>query len=205
MSRPAPAPVAAWQPSDMASARAGQAALGLFLLSLLSVAVAAPALAQEDSEPSIAIIDMQRILRESVAVQSMQQELDRLRGQYQAELQKKEEEFRNTDQELLRQRSVLTAEVYAKRRQELEREVAEMQREIQQRRRGLDEIFGQGMNQVRLELIGIVKEIASDRGADLVLAKANVVLVRPDLEITDEALERLNASLKTLPLTPAQN
>ena len=166
---------------------------------------AAPAKAQDSDALVIAIIDMQRILREAIAVQAMQQEIEQRRSRYQTELQKKEEEIRNTDQELLRQRSVLTADVYAKKRQDLERQVAGMQREIQAQRRGLDEIFGQGMNQVRRELVEVVKEIATERGADLVLAKANVVLVRPDLEITDEALERLNVRLERVPLAPAQN
>ena len=182
----------------------GRAAVTL-LTCLLLWSASQTAKAQEGDGLVIAIIDMQRILRESVAVKTMQQEIDERRSNYQAELQKKEEEFRNADQELLRQRSVLTADVYAKRRQDLEREVAVMQREIQSQRRGLDELFGQGMNQVRLQLVDIVKEIARERGADLVLAKANVVLVRPDLEITDQALARLNESLPSVPLTPAQN
>ena len=180
-------------------------AVAFFLWAALCWPPAAPAEAQDSDALVIAIIDMQRILRESVAVQTMQQEIDERRSRYQTELQKKEEEIRNTDQELLRQRSVLTADVYAKKRQDLERQVAGMQREIQAQRRGLDEIFGQGMNQVRRELVEVVKEIATERGADLVLAKANVVLVRPDLEITDEALERLNVRLERVPLAPAQN
>ena len=180
-------------------------ALAFFLWASLCWPLAVPVTAQDDDPLVIAIIDMQRILRESIAVQSMQQEIEQRRSRYQAALQKKEEEIRNTDQELLRQRSVLTADVYAKKRQELERQVAGMQREIQRQRRGLDEIFGQGMNQVRRELVEVVKEIATERGADLVLAKANVVLVRPDLEITDEALARLNARLESVPLAPAQN
>ena len=61
------------------------------------------------------------------------------------------------------------------------------------------------MNQVRLALVDIVKEIAQERGADLVLSKANVVLVRPDLEITSEALERLNVRLPGVTLDWPQN
>lgn len=180
-------------------------AVSLIFCALLWAA-ATPAKAQDDGSLTIAIIDMQRILRDSLAVQTMQKEIDQLRDLYQAELRKKEEEIRQSDQELLRQRSVLTADVYAKKRQELEREVAGVQQEIREQRRGLDALFGQGMSQVRLELVDIVKEIATERGADLVLAKANVVLVRPDLEITTEALERLNERLESVPLTPpAQN
>ena len=170
------------------------------------LALPAPAAhAQAEQAPAIAIIDMQRILRESVAGQAVQREIDQRRNQFQAELQQKEEALRNASQELARQRAVLSSDAYARRRQELEREAADVRREMQRQRRGLDEVFGQGMTQVRLELVEIVKEIASERAVDLVLAKTNVVLVRPDIEITDEAIARLNERLKSVPLAPAEN
>ncbi len=181
----------------------GVAAMCVLVLSLLSISGFAAA--QSDSNPVIAIIDMQRILRESLAVKAMQRDLEQQRASYQSELKQKEEALRNTDQELARQRAILSADAYAKRRQELEREVAQVQREIQERRKGLDEVYGQGMRQVRLRLIDIVQDIAKTRGADLVLAKATVVLVRPDLEITNEALERLNVELPSVALSVPQN
>ncbi len=181
----------------------GVAAICVLALPLLSISGLAAA--QSARNPVIAIIDMQRILRESLAVKVMQRDLEQQRSSFQGELKQKEEALRNTDQELARQRAVLSADAYAKRRQELEREVARIQREIQERRKGLDEIYGQGMRQVRLRLIDIVQSIANARGADLVLAKANVVLVRPDLEITEEALERLNQELPSVALSVPQN
>ena len=180
-------------------------AFALLLFAVSALAWIGPARAQDSAGPVVAIIDMQQILRESDAVRAMQAEFEQRRSAYQGELQRKEESIRQKDQELTRQRAVLAADVYAKRRQELEREVASMQREIQEQRSGLDALFGQGMNQVRLALVDIVKEIAQERGADLVLSKANVVLVRPDLEITSEALERLNARLPGVTLAWPQN
>ena len=61
------------------------------------------------------------------------------------------------------------------------------------------------MDQVRQVLVEVVKEIAQERGADLVLSKANVVLVRPDLEITETAIERLDRRLPEVSLELPQN
>ena len=175
--------------------RASVAPLALAVLLALPLA---PSAAQDQDAPVILIIDMQEILRQSLAVRAMQQSLDQRRDSYQGELQQREDEIRKEDLELNRQRSVLAADVYAKRRQDLEQEVASVQREIQEQKRALDSIFSQGMSQVRLALVEIVKGIAQERKADLVLSKANVVLVRPDLEITDEALQQLNEELPSI-------
>ncbi|MGF1611447.1 MAG: OmpH family outer membrane protein [Kiloniellales bacterium] len=177
----------------------------LVLASVPSPWMDGAALGAGEQHPVVAIIDMQEILRESKAVQEMQRRLEELRSDYQEEFRKKEEALRERDQALSRDRNVLSADSFAQRRQDLERAVATAQREIQQRREGLEALFGQGMNQVRLELISIVQDIASKRGADLVLAKTTVVLVRPDLEITAEALEQLNQRLPRIELPTAGN
>jgi Skp family chaperone for outer membrane proteins len=170
------------------------------VLLVLALAPARVAQGADQDQPVIAIIDMQEILKDSLAVQEMQRRMEELRSAYQGEFRKQEEVLRQRDQELSRERSAMSADSFAERRRELEQQVAAAQREIQRRRKSLEALFGQGLNQVRVELIDIVQEIASERSADLVLAKTMVVLVRPDLEITDEALERLNERLPRIDL-----
>ncbi len=157
--------------------------------------------AQVEQAPVIAVINMQRILRESTAVRSLQQQLDEQRSAYQGEIRQKEEGLRATEQELARQRSVLSAEAFATKRRELEQQVTTLQREIQERKRSLDKGFSDGMSEVQQALVTIVTEIAADNDVDIVLAKASVVLVRPEMEITEEALSRLNDELPSLRLT----
>ena len=158
----------------------------LLCLALLWAYAPIPAAAQDGKGLVIVVMDMQRILRESVAVQEMQKEIDELRVGYQAEFRKKEEALRAADQELGRQRSVLSADDFAQQRQELERNVAQTQRDIQQRRKDLETLFDQGMKRVQEALVKVVQDVAAKHGADLVLAKSTVVLVRPDLEITTD-------------------
>ena len=151
--------------------------------------------AQEARTPKIGVIDMQRILRESIAVQALSSQIEALRDAYQAELREQEEKFREDDRELSRLRATFTPEFYGQRRSELEKRAAELQRNFQERKKELDKLFGQGMAQVQQVLIRVSQEIATEKGLDLLLAKSTVVLVKPDLEITEEALARLNSNL----------
>jgi outer membrane protein len=161
--------------------------------------------AQEPDAPVFAIIDVQRVYRESIAVKSLSRDIEERKGQYQGELRKKEDALRKADQELARQRSILSAEVYAQKRGELEQKVATHQREARKRKRGLDQLFASGMNKVRSELAKIAKEIAEERGLDLILSKATVVIVKPKFEITKETVNRLNARLPEVPLAQELN
>lgn len=154
-----------------------------------------PAPGQEIAPAVLAVLDVQKVLRESVAVKALTGTMEERRTRYQAELRKTEEELRNAHQELARQRAILSAEVFADKRKQLEEQVAALQRAAQERKRGLDQAFGKGMAQVQRELAEIAGEIAEERGLDLILSKAAVVIVKSKLDITDDALARLNARL----------
>ncbi len=180
----------------------GAAAL---LVAFLWAATHSIAVAQEPASPVFAIIDVQKILRKSTAVKSLSRSIEEQRSKYQLELRKEEEVLRKADQELARQRSIILAEAYAQKRGELEQKVATLQREVRKRKRGLDQLFTNGMGKVQNELAKVAAEIAKERGLDLILSKATVVIVKPKFEITNEALKRLNARLPDLPVMKTQN
>ena len=161
--------------------------------------------AQELTPPVLAIIDVQKVLRDSTAVSALSRKIEEQKLLHQEELRKQEQALRDADQELARQRSILSPEAYARKRSELEKRVATLQREARNRKRGLDKIFTQGMIKVQAELANVAKEIAEERGLDLILSKATVVLVKAKFELTREAVRRLNERLPDLPATPPQN
>jgi len=179
--------------------------LAVGLVPLLGTAVPAVSRAQELAPPVLAIIDVQKVRRSSTAVKSLSRRIAKQKVQHQDELREQERSLRKADRELTRQRSILSPEAYAKKRGELERRVATLQREAQNRKRGLDKVFAQGMAKVQAELNKVATEIAEERGLDLILSKTTVVLVRPKFELTQEAVQRLNARLPDLPAAQPQN
>lgn len=175
----------------------------LFVAAMFVGATPAPALGADSL--AIVVIDTQRIYREAVAVKGLQKQIDGQRSTYRDELQKKEESLRAADKELARQRTVLSSEAFAQKRRGLEEQIANLQRDIQKRRKVLEKQFAQGMKQVQSVLVEISQDIAKERNAVLVVEKSAVVLVKPDLEITQEALERLNKRLPKLSVPAPQN
>jgi Skp family chaperone for outer membrane proteins len=133
--------------------------------------IAPPVLSQSTAPVGIAVIDTQGIYRESEAVKALQKRIDTQRSAYQEELRKKEDALRAADQELARQRTILSAEAFAQKRRELEEQVATLQGEVQSRRKGLEKEFNQGMKQVQGVLVDIAQAIAEERKVDLVIEK----------------------------------
>ena len=178
--------------------------LAFSLFSVLALGLASiPAMAQEG--PVIAILDMERILRESKAATTLRQEVDKQRKQHQDTLRQQEKALRAADEELARQRTVLSAEAFTAKRKELQEQAMRLQQEFVSRQKAMEELFGKGIGQVRQALAEVAKEIADERGISLILLKATIVLASRELDITDEALRRLNEKLPSIDIAATSN
>ncbi|MFX8106693.1 hypothetical protein ABTK92_20675, partial [Acinetobacter baumannii] len=68
-------------------------------------------------------------------------QLERYRTSYQSEISRDEERLRKEDEELGRQRAVLSPDAFDKRRAEFERKVMDVQRRMQDRSVSLEQSF----------------------------------------------------------------
>ena len=161
--------------------------------------------AQSTTNLRILIIDTQRIYRDSMAIKHLQRLIDGQRSSYKGEIKEKEETLKDASQELAKQRGILSSEAMAEKRKQLESRVVTLQSEIRTRKRELDKRWTSGLNQVRTILVEITREIAQNHKADLILEKSAIALVKPELEITQEALEKLNERLPKVNIPDLQN
>lgn len=153
----------------------------------------------------IVVADVIQILRDAAAVQSIRAQLEKQRAAYQAELQKQENELRNADQDLAKQRAILSPEAFAQRRRELEKRVSDAQQIVQDRRRALDTAFNTAMQKVNEAMVGVVSDIVQERNYQMVLTKTQVVIVQTQLDITSEVMRRLNRKLPTVAVSIPQH
>jgi Skp family chaperone for outer membrane proteins len=168
-------------------------------------ALATPVAAQELRSQIIGVIDIQGVLRASTAVQRLSRDVEALRESTQGEMQDREEALRAADIDLAQRRGSLSPEDYAVEREKLEAQGLDLQRNLQEERRRLDQRFSSGMSQVQQILLRISQDIARENDLDILLSKTTVIIVRPEFDFTDEALQRLNATLKEVPLSPTQD
>ncbi|MEJ5233318.1 MAG: OmpH family outer membrane protein [Geminicoccaceae bacterium] len=174
----------------------GRVTLGTLALAALP----RPLAAQPLPATVAAVVDHQRIMRDSKAAKSIQQQLEVRRKLYLDQLAKEEQRLAELGKELSRQRTVLTAEVFAQKRKEYEEAVQALQRASNERRRQLDEALGAANAQVRQALKEIVDELAETRGFNLVLPASAVLLFSPKIDITDEVMARLDRKLPSVKL-----
>jgi outer membrane protein len=149
----------------------------------------------------IAVIDINMILRDAAAFKSIRQQIGAYRDTFQGEIQKEEETLRKGNQELARQRTLLSAEAFAEKRQEFEAKVVAVQRLVQQRKQNLDKSQAQAMGQIQDVLNVIVTELSEEQKISLILRKDQTILAGAALQLTKQVLERLDARMPSLAVT----
>lgn len=171
------------------------------VMSVLSLSVATNARAQ--LEPVIAVVDVDAVIRDSLAMTTLGAQLLELQTEWENELTALNKELaanlraaqerldaEDIDQEAFRQVQIRTQRDL----QQLRQEANARQRKLIQARRVAEEEL-----QRRLE--EIVIRIASDRGANLVFNYSGIVIAALGFDISEQAIQELNQQIPELNIT----
>ncbi len=179
----------------------------LAVTAVATVLLSAPAIAQDVEKPpvpSIAIIDVDKVMRESLAVKSARSQIDEIAGNLQEQIAKEEEAMRSEEQQLQQQRAILTPEVYSERRQSLQERAATLQQRARSLRQTLDRGMAQTMQRIQLVLFDEVGKLAEEIGVNLVLPRSQIVVAFDSFDISDEAMKPLNERLSEIEMSLQQ-
>ena len=168
----------------------------IFAAWVLELSGGTPVVYAQEIEPAvIGIVEVQAIMREATAAKSIQEQIEERRALYQVEISAEEKRLRGVEQEIARQRSVLSPESYANKQRDFEGDVAAIQRIVVDRRRELDQAYAGGVRAIQIEVTKIIGEIAAERGITLVLPQVQTLYVEKELRISREVLRRLDERL----------
>jgi outer membrane protein len=154
----------------------------------------------EAAPPTIALVDVQRILNESKASQSLQKQIQAKRESFQKELADKEKKLKDTEKSLISDKEKLSAEEFAKKRKAYEESIAEARKLFQQRRNSLEQGVGKGMEELKRNIAEAAAKVADEKKYDIVLTRDSVLLAEKSLDITADVLKNLDAKLPDLKL-----
>ncbi len=185
-----------------------------FLVALAASGLISPTYAQDESAPAaaesssvipvpkIAIINGQKIMRESLAAQSLLKQVDLVRRKERDRIAKLEDTLRDGRQEIDRQRTVLSPQAYEDKVREWERKSGGHVQEAEKRKRALDISLERSLAKIQNSLFAIIQDISDERQINLVFSKHQVLFGDPTMQITDEAMVRINKELPSVKLTP---
>lgn len=182
------------------------AASCIMLLMISSTTIAA----EKSPAPVVAIMDFQQVTRNSSAGAIIRTQINEQHAVFQKEIQKSQAELENERQSIQEKQKSLSPEKFKKLSGNYRAKAEKLQILVQRRKQQLDQMYVNGMRTVESELSEIVRDIAKERGIDLILnttkGQGIVIYANPDFVITKEAQSRLDKRLPEVTLVlPSEN
>ncbi|MTI09113.1 OmpH family outer membrane protein [Curvivirga aplysinae] len=165
--------------------------------------------AQGMNNPKTAVINIERVERSSNAWKSLSEQVEAQRIAFQQEVSSSQAELQNKARELEGQRSILSPDVFAQKEQEFLQERVNLERQINERKKILDQSFAKGRQQIRTSLNKVLVKYSNDNQLDLVLSRGRTQGVvyfanLEKLDISEAILNLLNTEISSVDLTAGQ-
>ncbi len=175
---------------------------GRFLVAVLTL-LAATARAESPVLPPsaalIAVVNVQKIIHESAAGKGLDAQYDKQHQLFADGVDRQERDLDAQEQELNRQRTVLTQDAFNARRQALENHSAEVQRQIQESSQANQLAFNDAFASLVHMIHDTVSAVAKEKGITVVIPQEQVLyLGEAGIDITDTVLSRVEAKLPSV-------
>ena len=152
-----------------------------------------------DGRP-IGVVDM-GVIQRSDAIAQVRQAIDEQSTLFDQEIAKEEVALKEAEAQLNADKDLITEEEFNTRLAEFEERVVGLQRQIQLQRSSFDSAYAGAQNRLEEEMLLIISELAAEKGFALVIQRRDAVIFDTSLDITDEALSRLNERTRNLKVT----
>lgn len=186
----------------------------LALTLLAGSATAAQAQAAQNFGPAIpgvCVYHHDRLLAQSTAGQAVAATMQRLQQEVGAELSPYEQFVQTESQALQQGRASIPQDQYAQREQALATRYQEARNLAQTRDNELRYTQAMQLQEIAKAADPIILALYSERGCGILISRDGVMRVNPSMDLTEAAIQRVNAALPTLsfsrmavPAQPAQ-
>lgn len=163
-----------------------------------------PKLAHSTTPPVavLGVLGVPEVMRASTAAQLVDRVIGERREKLNQDAQKEQAVWREMQQQLATQRSLMSPEQADARDRELRDRITNAQKQFRDRNRIIQEAAQYGVAQIERTLVGVIREVSDSHGMNLVLHRSQVALNVAEFDITDEVAAQLNKVLPTVIIPP---
>ena len=147
---------------------------------------------------SIGVIDINKILSSADAAISAAEEIEEIASEIENEIKLSDEEIIKEQNLLIESQSIMAPEAFEAKRVDYENKVQKYNSERQSKLMKIDELIAVSRNDILNALKPILEEISNEKGITIILEKASIMLNAEKMDITNEALKKLNKSLPNI-------
>ena len=149
-------------------------------------------------EQKIVYLNVDKIMQQSIAGQSIKNQLEKLHKKNLEKFKKNDEILKKKEKKIIAQKNIMSEEDFQKELTSLRSEIINFQREQVKSRDNINKLRIGATNKLISKLSPILKEYAKENSISLILQKKNIIMGKKEIEITDEILSLTNKEIKDI-------
>lgn len=152
----------------------------------------------ENKQQKIGIVEIQAILEQSSAVQSIKATMAKVNDDLKKQLTIKENELKNEEENLLKQKPSMKQDKFNTEVDKFNKKVAELQKFVQDKKTSIEKSHAEAIDKVNEVVIKVISDISFEQGFDMILSNSQLLYTNNHNNITNDVLSRLNAKLPSV-------
>ena len=143
----------------------------------------------------VAILDTDKIIQESIAVLDIQKKVEKKKGAYEAEINKKQTALMAEQKKLQDKQAIASQDSLQKEVKAFEEKVDNLKVFVDKKQESLKNSSLTAMNKVNDIMKAIVADISKEKEIDVVIPSSQVIYFQEHTDITSEVLAMLNKKI----------
>ena len=141
---------------------------------------------------NIAVLDVEKIVKESVAMVDIQKKVTKKQEEYQKEVNAKQTELEAEQKKLEGKKTVLAADAFEKEMKKFEGKVDQLKELVDKKQNSLKKASVDAMGKVNDDIKTIIAELSKEKSLDLIVPAGQTLFYKDEMDVSAEILKRLN-------------
>ena len=141
---------------------------------------------------NIAVLDVEKIVKESVAMVDIQKKVTKKQEEYQKEVNAKQKELEAEQKKLEGKNTVLAADAFEKEMKKFEGKVEQLKELVDKKQNSLKKASVDAMGKVNDDIKTIIAELSKEKSLDLIVPAGQTLFYKDEMDVSAEILKRLN-------------
>lgn len=167
---------------------------------LFVVGAASYASAQETAGAKIIIVDLREVQKSSKAGQDFARQVETLRADLEADKQKLEKQAADAEQELSRQKAILSDAAFEEKRKAAAQQFGDSRNNLQDKANRVQVALGNADRDLQSALNPVYQALLSKYGANMILDRSVIVMTGQVTDVTREVISQLDSKMPSIKL-----
>ena len=150
---------------------------------------------------NIAVVDGEKVLRESDPGKKLFADIKSLRDKKQQEIEQKQTSIQTMNDKLTKEKDILSPDAQEKRKAEIQKAITDAKRFREDSEQEIQGRLDNAMEAMQNRLIPLIEKIGQEKGYSLIVGKQFTIWRDPKFDITDEVIKRFNEAQAAAPQT----